>query len=378
MATSFPNAAALGNEGIGDELQTETGIRKALMNWFQAAGINPFQNPYAARLIGRAAEVARLQPFYGLGDAGQRAQFIRDWAQSQWTGGTGSYDTSRRGITGRMDQSVDVNGQPVNLFRTGDPDADANTFREILGLANRGYGDRLASTADRLEAQKGLQYGAWQMQNPNFSGLYADWRMGTTPTTNAFTPPGGTSGGGTTPPAGTPGGTPTFTPPAGGTTPTSPSPAPQPTPAPNATNPWLSTPNRPTTPGYSGFSPERGTVYGNPALVFKQFQDVIANASPHITSPGQSSMLLPGGWQYSAPNDVERRYWVAGSTGREPGGAAKGASGWNLLRDWIVNLRANNPNLTPEQAMAAAMQYLTNRAGGDPARLARFGFSRVG
>lgn len=418
---SFPNQAALGNQGVGDELQTESGVRKALLGWFQAAGINPFQNPYAARLLARSGEVARLQPFYGL-DNPDRAQFIRDWAQSQWTGGRGAYDTSSGGIRGRLDQTMDINGTPTNLFRSGDPDADANAFREISGLASRGYGDRIASTVDRLEAQKGLQYGGWLQANPNYSGQYADWRLGK-----------GAQGTGFTPPNGAPGATPnsnTFVPPtpAPGLPPVNPNLTTFPSAPGNpweaisaansAVNPSAVNPNppgasgsqaaalpyarpangQPANPaygsgatggtrstqvdaapgGYPGFSPERGTVAGNPALVFKAFQDIAANAGRHITAPGQSSMLLPGGWQYNAPADVARRYWTAGSTGREPGGQAKGASGWNLLKDWIANLTRTNPNLTPEQAMAAAMQYLTNRAGGDPAKLARFGFSRVG
>jgi hypothetical protein len=390
---SFP---APGNAAIGEELRDEGGIRKALLNWFAQQGINPFQNPYAARLVGRSGEIANIMPGYFAHDD-DRLNFINQWAAQNWGGAKpgGGLDFSRQGIINQIDQYGDVNGTPTNLFRSGDSDADAQAIAAWRNIANRGYGSQIQNTAARLEAEKGLQFGAWRQQNPTWSGQYADWRLGKTPVTQGFTPPSGSGAGtGFTPPATTPPVNPNLTtfpsapgnpweaianPPAGGTTPSAPGNAPAPNPQYGQPAPGTpGTPGAPSPQGYGGFSTERGTVAGNPALIFKQLQDIVANASGHITAPGQSSMILPGGWQYSAPHDVARRYWVEGSTGREPGGAAKGTSGWNLLKDWIANLTRNNPGITPDQAMAQAMQFLSKRAGGDPAKLARFGFSRIG
>jgi hypothetical protein len=197
---SFP---APGNAAIGEELRDEGGVRKALLNWFAAQGINPFQNPYAARLVGRSAEVAQLMPGYFQQDS-DRQNFINQWAAQQWGGAapSGGLDFSNKGIIGQIDQTRDINGTPTNLFRTGDSDADAQAIASWRNIANRTYGTQIQQTAARLEAEKGLQFGAWRQQNPTWSGQYADWRLGKTPTPTTFTPPTGTSGAtGFTPPS---------------------------------------------------------------------------------------------------------------------------------------------------------------------------------
>jgi hypothetical protein len=199
---SFP---APGNAAIGEELRDEGGVRKALLNWFAAQGINPFQNPYAARLVGRSAEVAQLMPGYFQQDS-DRQNFINQWAAQQWGGAapSGGLDFSNKGIIGQIDQTRDINGTPTNLFRTGDSDADAQAIASWRNIANRSYGTQIQQTAARLEAEKGLQFGAWRQQNPTWSGQYADWRLGKTPVTQGFTPPSGTSTNtGFTPPGGT-------------------------------------------------------------------------------------------------------------------------------------------------------------------------------
>jgi hypothetical protein len=197
---SFP---APGNAAVGEELRDEGGIRKALLNWFSQQGINPFQNPYAARLVGRAGEIANIMPGYFTHDDDRR-NFINQWAAQNWGGAapSGGYDFSRQGIMNQIDQTRDVNGTPTNLFRSGDSDADAQAIASWRNIANRGYGTQIQNTAARLEAEKGLQFGAWRQQNPTWTGQYADWRLGKTPVTQGFTPPAGSSSGtGFTPPA---------------------------------------------------------------------------------------------------------------------------------------------------------------------------------
>jgi hypothetical protein len=194
---------APGNAAIGEELRDEGGIRKALLNWFAAQGINPFQNPYAARLVQRSNEVAALMPGYFTHDDDRR-NFINSWAAQNWGGASpgGGPNFSRQGIINQIDQYGDVNGTPTNLFRSGDSDADAQAIASWRNIANRGYGEQIQKTAARLEAEKGLQFGAWRQNNPTWSGQYADWRLGKTPVTQGFTPPTGTSTGtGFTPPA---------------------------------------------------------------------------------------------------------------------------------------------------------------------------------
>jgi hypothetical protein len=161
-------------------------------------------------------------------------------------------------------------------------------------------------------------------------------------------------------------------PPAGGTTPTAPGTAPQPNPQyggpaqpgqPAPTNPWTATANA------------ASLLRNLPYQTMQGFQNIAQarTQAGHRTGPGVSSADLGYGYVYDAPADVQRRYWVAGSTGREPGGAAKGDSGWRLLQDRMRQLQAQG--MTYQQALMNTMDWFSRQAqGGD---ISRYGFRRA-
>jgi hypothetical protein len=387
---------APGFAAIGEELRDEGGVRKALLNWFAAQGINPFQNPYAARLVGRSAEVAQLMPGYFQQDS-DRQNFINQWAAQQWGGAapSGGLDFSNKGIIGQIDQTRDINGTPTNLFRTGDSDADAQAIASWRNIANRTYGTQIQQTAARLEAEKGLQFGAWRQQNPTWSGQYADWRLGKTPTPTTFTPPSGTSGGtGFTPPATT---TPTATGlPAPTTTPTgstaySTSPAGpqgsltppvtgQPPVNPNLTtfpsapgNPWESLANpapAPTAPGTTPSTPGATAAITNWQQLLDKYQGDRANWGTRGFRPNPGAFNI-GGLRYDPAQDQVTGYNNMSGSGRV-------TNRGNMMSQFIYSLRQYldqrnrggnaaigiTPTMTDDQVARIAWQRLSKNAIG--------------
>jgi hypothetical protein len=381
---SFP---APGNAAIGEELRDEGGVRKALLNWFAAQGINPFQNPYAARLVGRSAEVAQLMPGYFQQDS-DRQNFINQWAAQQWGGAapSGGLDFSNKGIIGQIDQTRDINGTPTNLFRTGDSDADAQAIASWRNIANRTYGSQIQQTAARLEAEKGLQFGAWRQQNPTWSGQYADWRLGKTPTPTTFTPPSGTSTGtGFTPPATT---TPTATGlPAPTTTPTgSTAFTTQPVPGsaapvnPNLTtfpstpgNPWEPIANpapAPTAPGTTPGTPGATAAITNWQQLLDKYQGDRANWGTRGFRPNPGAFSI-GGLNYDPSQDQVTGYNNMSGSGRV-------TNRGNMMSQFLYSLRQYldqrnrggnaaigiTPNMTDDQVARIAWQRLSKNAIG--------------
>jgi hypothetical protein len=354
---SFP---APGNAAIGEELRDEGGIRKALLNWFAQQGINPFQNPYAARLVGRSGEIANIMPGYFAHDD-DRLNFINSWAAQNWGGAkpSGGLDFSRQGIINQIDQYGDVNGTPTNLFRSGDSDADAQAIANWRNIANRGYGSQIQNTAARLEAEKGLQFGAWRQQNPTWSGQYADWRLGKTPTGQGFTPPSGTNAGtGFTPPA-------TTTPTATG--------LPAPTTTPTGSTAFSTQPvpgsAAPVNPNLTTFP----SAPGNP-------WEAIANppaASPS-TAPGTaaSSAAITNWQQLLDRYEGDRRNWGTRGFRPNPGAFSIGGLSYDPTQDQVTGYnnmsgqgRVTNRGNMMGQYLYTLRQYLDQRNRGGNAAI---------
>jgi hypothetical protein len=374
---------APGNAAIGEELRDEAGIRKFLLNWFAGQGINAFKNPYAARLVGRSGEIAQLMPGYFQQDADRR-NFINQWAAQQWGGAapSGGLDFSNRGIIGQIDQTRDVNGVPVNLFRSGDSDADAQAMAAWRNIANRTYGSQIQNTAARLEAEKGLQFGQWRQNNPTWSGDYADWRLGKTPTPQGFTPPAGGSSAGTgfTPPATTPPVNPNLTtfpstpgnpweaianPPAGGTTPSAPGNAPPPTgygQSPSGPQGSLTPPLRPTTPG--------GSAITNWQQLLDKYQGDRQNWGTRGFRPNPGAFSI-GGLSYDPTQDQVTGYNNMSGQGRVTNrGNMMGQYLYTLRQYLDQRNRGGNqaigltPNMTDDQVALLAWQRLSKNAIG--------------
>jgi hypothetical protein len=166
-----------------------------------------------------------------------------------------------------------------------------------------------------------------------------------------------------------------------------PAPAPAPTPKSPATpvNPQYGQPSTPTTPstptapstpapGWNATPNARTLLRGFPHVEVNNFDSVakMRTQRNHRTGPGVSSADLGFGWVYDAPADTQRKYWVKGSTGREPGGQKKGESGWVLFQNRMKQLQKQG--MSYDQALANSMQWFTEKSGGDPSR---FGFRRA-
>lgn len=97
-------------------------------------------------------------------------------------------------------------------------------------------------------------------------------------------------------------------------------------------------------------------------------QSLRGNKRAHLTAPGRANMEFEG-VRYVAPQDTQRAYW--GSQKTEPGGQRKGESAFNRALRWMEEYAGGNParvakwgtGLTPAQAWLAAARQINQEYG---------------